>query len=114
MTAPTPEQIKKIFDAYYPAEIRFWQEFSRQVEVRKFQKNELIKDYHSIEKYINILVSGSVGHFILSEGNDICINLYYENNIFSDYLSFLTQKSTLIKTQAMETSVVWSINFTDL
>jgi len=89
-------------------------EFSKFVHLRTFEKNEIIKDYHKTEKYINILISGSVAHFVSTEKKDTCINLYYENQFFSDYLSFLTQSSTVLKTQALENSCVWSISHADL
>lgn len=111
---PTPEKIKEIFDQFYKAELNLWTAFTECVRVRQFKKNELIKDYQTTEKYINILVSGAVAHFVFAGDKDICINLYYEKQIFSDYLSFLTQSSTVIKTQALEDSVTWSISYKDL
>ncbi|MEN5435221.1 Crp/Fnr family transcriptional regulator [Sphingobacterium faecium] len=114
MEQPTPQRVKEIFDPFYKADLKLWTEFEKYLQVRTFKKNELIKDYHSKEKYINILISGSVAHFVLAEEKDICINLYYEEQLFSDYLSFLTQSSTVIKTQALEESLVWSISHSDL
>ncbi|SUJ27287.1 Uncharacterised protein [Sphingobacterium spiritivorum] len=114
MEHPTAEKIKEIFDPFYKADIHIWTEFAKCVQLRTFDKNEIIKDYHKTEKYINILISGSAAHFVLSGEKEVCINLYYEKQIFSDYLSFLTQSSTVIKTQAMEASIIWSINFADL
>ena len=114
MEQPTPEGIKKIFDQFYKADINIWNAFSKCVRVRRFEKNEIIKDYFKTEKYINILISGSVAHFVLADEKDICINLYYENQIFSDYLSFLTQSSTVIKTIALEDTIIWSVSYKDL
>jgi len=114
MTHPTAEKIKEIFDQYYKADIELWIEFTKYVKLRSFGKNEVIKDYHKTEKYINILISGSVAHFVLAEHKDICINLYYQNQIFSDYLSFITQSPTIIKTESLEDSIVWSIKHSDL
>jgi len=114
MEQPTPEKIKKIFDQYYQADISLWIEFAKCIEPRKFIKGEIIKDYHKTEKYINILISGSVAHFVLTDEKDICINLYYEKQFFSDYLSFLTQTPTIIKTECLEDSIVWSIGHKDL
>lgn len=114
MEQPTPQRVKEIFDPFYKADLKLWTEFAKYLQVRTFKKNEVIKDYHSKEKYINILISGSVAHFVLAEEKDICINLYYEEQLFSDYLSFLTQSSTVIKTQALEESFIWSISHSDL
>lgn len=114
MENPTPNKIKEIFDSYYPVDLKFWDEFSKHIKVREFLKNDIVKEYYKTEKFINILVSGSVAHFVPSEEKDICINLYYENEIFSDYLSFLTQKPTVIKTECLEDTMLWSLTFADL
>ncbi|UPZ35103.1 cyclic nucleotide-binding domain-containing protein [Sphingobacterium sp. PCS056] len=114
MEQPTPQRVKEIFDPFYKADINLWTAFAKYLHVRTFKKNELIKDYHKQEKYINILIRGSVAHFVLADEKDVCINLYYEEQLFSDYLSFLTQSPTVIKTQALEESHVWSISYNDL
>lgn len=114
MEQPTPERIKEIFDPFYNADIKLWTEFAKCIQLRAFEKNETIKDYYKTEKYINILISGSVAHFVMANEKDTCINLYYEKQFFSDYLSFLTQSSTIIKTQALENSIIWSISYSDL
>ena len=114
MTEPTPEKVKAIFDRYYNADISLWTEFARYIEVRAFKKGDTVKDYNKTEKFINILVSGSVAHFVKSEDKDICINIYYENQVFSDYLSFLTQTPTIIKTECLEDSQIWSVKHHDL
>ncbi|MDA3616893.1 Crp/Fnr family transcriptional regulator [Polluticaenibacter yanchengensis] len=114
MEQPTPQKGKEIFDRFYKADINLWTEFAKYLQVRTFQKNDTLKDYHQTEKYINILVTGSVAHFVLANEKDICINLYYENQIFSDYLSFLTQSPTVIQTRALEETIVWSISHNHL
>lgn len=114
MINPTPKEIKKIFDNYFIAELGLWAEFSKYINVRSFSKNEIIKDYYTTEKYINILIKGSVGLFVWNNNKDICINLYYENHLFSDYLSFLKQQTTAIKSESLEDTLVWSIHHTDL
>ncbi|WP_286856572.1 MULTISPECIES: Crp/Fnr family transcriptional regulator [Sphingobacterium] len=114
MKIPSPENIKQIFDAYYPVHIKFWIEFSKVVECRTFAKNEVVKAYDKTERFINILVSGSVGHFVPYQDKDICINLYYENQVFSDYLSFVSQKPTVIKTECIEDVELWSVSYKNL
>jgi len=108
------EKVKAIFDLYYKADIKIWIEFAKYLKVRKFEKQDIIKDYYNTENHINLLISGSVAHFVLKEEKDICINLYYENQIFSDYLSLLTQSPTIIKTECLENAEIWSISRDDL
>lgn len=114
MEKPSPERIKEIFDVYYSVDIKFWTEFAKYINIRKFSKNEIIKEYNKKEKFINILISGSVAHFVPYEEKDICINIYYENEIFSDYLSLLSQQPTVIKTESLEDTILWSVNHDSL
>lgn len=114
MKEPTPENIKKVFDPFFEADLSLWEAFSKYVTPREFEKNEIIKDYHSTEKYINILVKGSVGLFVWDGQDNVCINLCYENDFFCDYLSFLKQKETVIQSQALEKCETWSIHHTKL
>jgi CRP-like cAMP-binding protein len=108
------KKIKAVFDQYYPADLSLWIEFAKCIQVRCFRKNEIIKGYNKIEKHINVVISGSVAHFTLAADKDICISLYYENHVFSDYLSFVTQSPTVIKSQSLEDSEIWSISYPDL
>lgn len=114
MEQTTAEKIKEIFDRFFKADLNIWIAFEKYVQFRTFEKNDVIKDYNKTEKYINILISGSVAHFVLAGEKDICINLYYEDQLFSDYMSFLTQSRTIIRTQALENCVIWSISHADL
>lgn len=111
---PTPQQIQEVFSAYYQADSNIWERFSEKLTVRTFQKNEIIKDYDGVEKYLNIVAEGSVGLFVWNGKKDICINLLYEKSFMSDYFSFLRQQPSGIKTQALEECILWSISYPDL
>ncbi|SHH66242.1 Crp/Fnr family transcriptional regulator [Flavobacterium defluvii] len=111
---PSPEKVKKIFDRYYPADSNIWKGFSEKIKVREFAKSQIIKKYNDIERHLNIIVKGSAGLFVWDGSRDICINLLYENNFISDYLSFLNQQPTVIKVEALEDIILWSISYEDL
>lgn len=111
---PTPQQIQEVFSAYYQADSNIWERFSEKLTVRTFQKNDIIKDYDGVEKYLNIVAEGSAGLFVWNGKKDICINLLYEKSFMSDYFSFLRQQPSGIKTQALEECTLWSISYPDL
>lgn len=111
---PTPQEIQQVFAPYYNAELNIWEVFSEKIIVRRFKKEEIVKDYNAIERYLNIVVSGSVGLFVWNGKKDICINLLYEKSFMSDYLSFLKQEPSGIKTEALEDCTLWSISYPDL
>ncbi|MGO4294335.1 Crp/Fnr family transcriptional regulator [Chitinophaga sp. RAB17] len=110
----TTQNIKDIFDQFYKADAKTWEGFTSKLQERRFRKNEVIKDYGTTEKYLNILISGTAALFIWNGKHDICINLFYENDFFGDYLSFLKQEQKPLKTVALEDIVIWSISHTDL
>ncbi|WP_437921850.1 Crp/Fnr family transcriptional regulator [Sphingobacterium sp. LRF_L2] len=114
MQSPTPEQVKSVFDNYFKADIHVWKSFSEYLLIRNFAKGEIIKDHDKVEKYVNIIVSGCIGIFVWDGKKDSCINILFENALCSDYLSFITQQPTAIKTEAIEEVTLWSIHFNDL
>lgn len=111
---PSPEDVKRIFENYFTADMNIWTGFSEKIRVREFDKSEIIKDYHGVEKYLNIIIKGSAGLFVWDGKRDICINLLYENSFISDYMSFLNQQPSVIKTEALEDVTLWSISHQDL
>lgn len=111
---PSPENVKKIFDSYYVSDTNIWDAFSEKIEIRKFKKSQIIKEYNEVEKYLNIIIKGSAGLFVWDGSRDICINLLYEKSFISDYLSFLNQQPTVIKVEALEDITLWSITHKDL
>jgi len=111
---PTPQEIQDVFSPFYKAEAKIWERFAEKVIIRTFNKNEIIKDYAEIEKYLNIIVTGSVGLFVWNGHKDVCINLIYEKSFMSDYLSFLNQQPSGIRTQALEDCMIWSVSHPDL
>lgn len=111
---PSPEDVKKIFDSYYASKTNIWDGFSKKIEVRNFKKSQIIKEYNETEKFLNIIIKGSAGLFVWDGNRDICINLLYEKSFISDYLSFLNQKPSVIKVEALEDLILWSISHTDL
>ncbi|WJS96686.1 cyclic nucleotide-binding domain-containing protein [Flavobacterium johnsoniae] len=112
--SPSPEDVKRIFEIYFSADMNIWKGFSEKIKVREFQKSEIIKDYNGVEKYLNIVIKGSAGLFVWDGKRDICINLLYEKSFISDYMSFLNQQPSVIKTEALEDITLWSIFHQDL
>lgn len=114
MKISAAEHIKQIFDPFFEADISTWEGFASKLHERTFKKNVIIKESNTVEKYLNILVEGSAGLFIWNGKHEICLNLYYENDFFADYLSFLKQETNVLYTKALEDTLVWSISHTDL
>lgn len=108
------KQLKDKFDTFFKVDIELWEAFAANLTLRKFAKNEIIKDTDRIEHYLNFIIGGSVGNFILSNGSETCISLSVPNNFSSDYYSFLTQKASVIQIRALEPSELLSISHQNL
>ena len=106
--------IKKIFDPHFEAPIEVWETFASFLKQRSYRKNEVIKGVNETEKYLSIITEGSAAIFLWKENSTVCLDLYYENEFFGDYLSFLTQKPTELFTQAIEPTEILSISYSDL
>lgn len=108
------KQLKDTFDPYINVEQKLWDAFADKLTLRKFKKNEIIKNADQIEHYINFISAGSVGNFISCKGTDTCISLSVANNFSSDYYSFLNQKPSVIYSMALETNELLSLTHKDL
>lgn len=101
--------IKKIFDKYFEAPLELWNAFSDKMILRSFNKNEIIKPADTKEKYIDIIIKGSIGVFMWADNHNKCLDLFYEENFSCDYMSLLENEATGLFTQALEKTEVYSI-----
>lgn len=108
------KQLKDIFDSFFEADIELWNAFADRMLLRQFKKNEIIKESDTTEQSLHFILKGSVGNFINSKGNEICISLSIKNNFSSDYYSFLTKKPSVIYAVALENTELLSISNKDL
>lgn len=107
-------QLKNNFDAFFEADIELWNAFADRMSLQIFKKNQIIKESNKTEQCLHFILNGSVGNFISSKGNEICISLSIRNNFSSDYYSFLTQKASVIYSVALENTELLSIYYKDL
>jgi len=106
--------IKQIFDPYFEAPIEIWESFATFLEFNSYKKNEIIKHSEKTEKRLHIITKGSAGVFLWKENAPICLDICFEHEFFGDYMSFLTQDTTELFTQAIEETEMLSISFSDL
>ena len=98
------EILKVTFDKYYNAPIEIWKYFSDLCEKVDYEKNEIVKSAHTIEKYGYFLLKGSCGLFVSKENDFVCADLFLENSFFADDVSLLSGKSSPIEIMALEKS----------
>lgn len=106
--------IKGIFDPYFEAPLEVWNSFATHLKHNVYKKNEIIKEPGKKEANLNIIVKGSAGIFVWKENTPVCLDLCYENEFFGDYMSLLIQEPTDLYTQAIESTELLSISFSEL
>ncbi len=101
--------IKSLFDKYFEAPIDLWDQFSEKMVYRQFDKNEIIKNTHETEHYIDLIIKGSIGVFMWADNHNKCLDLYFEEDFSCDFMSFIEGKQNELFTQALEKTEVFSI-----
>ena len=105
-----PEILKAVFDKYFNAPLQIWETFTKQGQIIKAKKNEVIKRYNQTEKYFYFIVSGSGGIMLYLNNNYVCVDLCYEGDIFGDYYSFLTNTPTDLEVICFEPTILFRIS----
>ena len=82
--------------------------------MRSFKKNEIIKQANAIEKSGYFILQGSAGTFLWKENNYVCLDLYYENTFFADYMSLITNQPTPLENVVLEDSEFLCISRTNI
>ena len=102
--------IKSLFDKYFEAPLEVWSDFARHMVKNSFKKNETIKAEFKTERYIHLIISGSVGVFLWENDKTRCLDLFLENDFCTDYMSFLSKEPSPLRTMALEETEVISIS----
>jgi len=102
--------LKKSFDKYYEAPINVWNNFANYCEFVTFNKEEIIKHTHEIERNFYFIIDGSAGIFLWKKNNFVCLDFVFENNFHCDYMSLLSGESTPLQTMALEKSEMLRIS----
>ncbi|MEM6263391.1 MAG: hypothetical protein AAGI38_12840 [Bacteroidota bacterium] len=104
-------QLKEIFDPYVELDVQVWKNFEQLGETQDYPKEFVLKAAHTTEKYLSILLSGSGGNLLWNKQNFVCIDISYENDFLTDYMSFTLQQPTPIEVKLFENSTVFRMPY---
>lgn len=107
-------QVKSFFDPYFEAPLTVWENFAQYLKAVTFDKHEVIKASDTTERQLLLVLEGSVGIFLYKENHDVCIDLAYEKDFVSDYMSLLTQAPSPLYTKALEETKTLAIDYSNL
>lgn len=104
------QKLKETFDSFIQLDLQVWQNFEKLGKVQFYPKETIIKEAYSIEKHLNILLSGSGGNLIWNKNNFVCIDITFEKDFLMDYMSFSTQKPTPIEVRLFEDAEIFRVS----
>jgi signal-transduction protein with cAMP-binding, CBS, and nucleotidyltransferase domain len=103
--------LKNIFDPFIELDIQVWENFGELGEVVDFPKETILKESHTTENYLHILIDGCGGNLIWNKNNFVCIDISFKNDFLFDYMSFTLQRPTPIEVRLFEDSTVFRIPY---
>lgn len=95
-------RLKSSFDQFAEAPIEAWEQFASYGELVNYRKNDILKIRDTHEKYAHFILKGSCGIFLWKDDNCVCLDLYYENELMGDEMSFITNQPSPLETIALE------------
>ncbi len=104
--------IESIFKQFGVTELEHWDKFISLGFTQTLKKGEIIKEAHQVERNLNILISGVAASTVWDESKlPKCIDLYFENQFFMDYHSFINQLPTPIENKVLSDTKLFSVPF---
>jgi CRP-like cAMP-binding protein len=105
------KRIKEAFDPYFNESLENWEKFASLGKVINCPKGEVLKRPNEIEKNFHLILSGSGSIHLWSKNNYKCVDLVYEFDFFGDYMSYITQRPSLLETITIEDSELFQIPY---
>lgn len=103
-------RIKHSFDKYFDAPLQAWEVFAEHCTLIHAKKNQLLKKPGQTEHAAYFILKGSGGVFVDKEHQSVCLDLFYEDTFFCDYMSLITGQPSPLETRVLENSEMLCIN----
>lgn len=82
-------------------------------EIHHYKKNEIVKDYHSNENQIRLIIKGCIGYFTKNQKVEKCFYFTFDDEIAVDYSTYVKDHALPIKLIALSATQVFVINKND-
>lgn len=107
----TADRLKRSFDLYFKAPLRLWRRVVVHGEVIHVQGEQTLKQAGTVEYYLHFVLKGSGGILLKNNRGAVCVDLTFEDEFLTDYLSFIKRESTPFEVQSFETSDFFRISY---
>lgn len=85
--------------------------FLKGMQIRCFEKNELIIKSGKIEPYLSIVIRGLTRHYILKDGEDISFDFSFQHEFNSSFASFVQQQPSQFNIEALQPTILASFSY---
>lgn len=84
------------------------------IEIRSFQKKQLVVSLDEVDKYFNIIIKGLVRKYILLGKGEVTLQISGEGHIIHSEISFHTQTPSETLVETIEPTVLFSMSYDNL
>ena len=104
------EKVRQIVSPYWNIPKDFISEFIKEGECIDANKEQILKRRNTAAQFIYFIMQGSGGVIIQKNKKFACIDLSYEGEFLSDYMSFLSQQNSPLEIITFERSKLFRIS----
>ena len=83
-------------------------------EIKQLQKKEFLLQDGNVCNFIGFIADGSIRHFHVKDGVEKTCEISFENDWVTDFQSFTHNTSCIMNLQAMENTMIYLVNKTNL
>ena len=84
------------------------------IEIRTFQKKQLVVKLNEVDTYFNIIIKGLVRKYIFSGKDEVTLQISGEGHIIHSEISFHTQTPSETQVETIEPTVFFSMHYESL
>ena len=104
------ESLKTLFTETLGLKSNHFDEFYKELRVKKLQKKEYLIQEGTVCDFIAIVISGTLRSYVQNKDGEFNNDFYLENSFVSAYTSFLTQMPTNCNIEALTNVEIYYIS----
>jgi CRP-like cAMP-binding protein len=105
------EELKSNISKLMPMPEAHAEVFLQGMQIRTFEKGELIIEAGKTERYLSIVISGLTRHYVIKDGEDISFDFSFKDEFNSSYASFVQKKPSQFYIEALQPTVLASFSY---
>lgn len=105
------ENVKKYFSQFANLNEEEWLAFQSILKIEKVKKKTRLVEFGSICRKIYFVEKGSVRLYYYKDGEEVCGNFFFENELAGSFESFIEQKASLQILETLEDSIFITFSY---